>query len=401
MANLVLNGKSIDNIDDIAENFVEADVLRAFCNGSLSAWLEEYDYEEELERVRSIKPTASSIRVLAGISEALNLDDDVIAEAAARREDQQRKEEAARKAREEQQRRDEEERQHKERDERKSLENVPQQECGKGQSTVDDHNGLPDIKKVTNWEEAINAYRGAAKEGNVYAQGCLAFCYVQLGAFFSDGSTGVRIFDLARNSAKQGEPIGQKVLGYCLRWGIGTEVNYVESAEWYRKAAEQGDAEAQLELGNLYNWGQGVGRDIVESEKWYHKAAEQGNAEAQNSLAAFYVSGEGVVQDWIEAVKWYRKAAEQGNADAQVSLGNCYYSGLGVNEDKKEAVKWYRKAVKQGNCRYAPYHLGICYLEGDGVGQNYEEAVRLLHMAAANGNHDASKKLKSISKKCK
>ncbi len=61
MANLVLNGKSIDSIDDIAENFVEEDVLREFRSGSLSSWLEEYGYEEELERVRSIKPTASSI----------------------------------------------------------------------------------------------------------------------------------------------------------------------------------------------------------------------------------------------------------------------------------------------------------------------------------------------------
>ena len=116
MANLVLNGKSIDSIDDIAENFVEEDVLREFRSGSLSSWLEEYGYEEELERVRSIKPTASSIRVLAGISEALNLDDDVIAEAAARREEQRRKEEAARKAREEQQRKDEEERRCSERE---------------------------------------------------------------------------------------------------------------------------------------------------------------------------------------------------------------------------------------------------------------------------------------------
>ena len=102
MANLVLNGKSIDTIDDIAENFVEADVLRAFCNGSLTSWLEEYGYEEELERVKSIKPTASSIRVLAGISEALNLDDDVIAAAAEHRAEQQRKEEAVRNVRDEQ-----------------------------------------------------------------------------------------------------------------------------------------------------------------------------------------------------------------------------------------------------------------------------------------------------------
>ena len=102
MANLVLNGKSIDSIDDIAENFVEEDVLREFRSGSLASWLEEYGYEEELERVRAIKPTASSIRVLVGISEALNLDDDVIAEAATRREEQRRKEKVIRQVREEQ-----------------------------------------------------------------------------------------------------------------------------------------------------------------------------------------------------------------------------------------------------------------------------------------------------------
>ena len=116
MANLVLNGKSIDSVDDIAENFVEEDVLREFRSGSLASWLEEYGYEEELERVRSIKPTASSIRVLAGIIEALNLDDVVVAEAAERRAEQLRKDEAARKAREEQQRKDEEERLHNERE---------------------------------------------------------------------------------------------------------------------------------------------------------------------------------------------------------------------------------------------------------------------------------------------
>ena len=126
MANLVLNGKSMDSIDDIAENFVEEDVLREFRSGSLASWLGEYGYEEELERVRSIKPTASSIRVLAGISEALNLDDDVIAEAAARREEQRRKEEAIRKAREEQQRRDEEERRHRERETQQLIDNNDQ-----------------------------------------------------------------------------------------------------------------------------------------------------------------------------------------------------------------------------------------------------------------------------------
>ena len=108
MANLVLNGKSIDNIDDIAENFVDEDVLREFRSGSLASWLEEYGYEEELERVRSIKPTASSIMVLAGIIEALKLDDEVIARANAKRDEERCKEEAARKVCAKKQRKEEE-----------------------------------------------------------------------------------------------------------------------------------------------------------------------------------------------------------------------------------------------------------------------------------------------------
>ena len=92
MANLVLNGKSIDTIEEIAENFVEEDVLREFKSGSLATWLEEYDYGDELARIRVIKPTASNIRVLSGIIEALNLDDDVIAQANAHREGQRHEE---------------------------------------------------------------------------------------------------------------------------------------------------------------------------------------------------------------------------------------------------------------------------------------------------------------------
>ena len=109
MANLVLNGRSIDSIDEIAENFVEEDVVAAFRSGLLVAWLEEYGYEEELERVKSIKPNASSIMVLAGIIEALKLNDEVIARANAKREEQKRREELAHKAREERQREEEEE----------------------------------------------------------------------------------------------------------------------------------------------------------------------------------------------------------------------------------------------------------------------------------------------------
>ena len=342
MANLVLNGKSIDSIDDIAENFVEEDVLREFRSGSLASWLEEYGYEEELERVRSIKPTASSIRVLAGISEALNLDDDVIAAAAERRAEQQRKEEAARKAREEQQRKDEESRQRREREERESRENVQQQECAKGQSADDDHNGLPDIDKVTNWKEAITLYMAAANAGDAYAQGCLAVCY----SHCSDCDD--EVFAWARKSANQGNPIGQRTIGNCFMYGNGVEPNPVEGVKWTRMAAEQGDLYAQYFLAFYYEKGDGVKRDRELALKLYRDAAERGFPLAQCEMGSRYFNGDGVVKNWEQAVDWFRKAAENGNPDAQLKLGLCYHGGFGVPKDRELGKEWCLKATKQG-----------------------------------------------------
>ena len=207
MANLVLNGRSIDSIDDIAENFVEADVLRVFSNGSLVSWLDEYGYDDELEHVRSIRQTVTSTRVLADIREALNLDDSVIARANAKRDEQQRKEEAARKVREEQQKREEEERRRKEVEERKRLkeeaelreiENRRKDEAERQREELEERRRREredkdrqereetqrllnmDLKKVSaakSPQEAFEIYKKAADAGNVHAAAYLARCY--------------------------------------------------------------------------------------------------------------------------------------------------------------------------------------------------------------------------------
>ena len=244
MANLVLNGKSIDSIDDIAENFVEEDVLREFKSGSLASWLEEYGYEEELERVRSIKPTASSICVLAGISEALNLDDNVIAEAAVRREEQQRKEEIERKAREEQQRRDEEKR------------------CAK----LEAH----EHEELTPLEKGCVDSGATAQEDNTAHVKLAEKCLEE-----GDFKGAVKHY---RNAAEQGDADAQNSLGFIFRMGLGLGEpdDFAEAVKWYRKAAEQGHVEAQAGLGIMYKNGLGVPEDYAEAIKWFGKAIDQG-----------------------------------------------------------------------------------------------------------------------------
>jgi TPR repeat protein len=84
-------------------------------------------------------------------------------------------------------------------------------------------------------------------------------------------------------------------MGIMLAKGIGTEKNYSEALDWFRKGAKQWKSSAQKNLGNLFYYGYGTKKD------------------------------------WSEALVWYRKAAEQGDLDAQVSLGRMFYNGDGID----------------------------------------------------------------------
>ena len=75
MANLVLNGQSIDRVDEIAENFVEGDIVRAFRSGILVAWLEEYGYDDEASRIKVI---VNAENLIPDIVKALDLDPAVV-----------------------------------------------------------------------------------------------------------------------------------------------------------------------------------------------------------------------------------------------------------------------------------------------------------------------------------
>lgn len=260
-------------------------------------------------------------------------------------------------------------------------------ECCKCRQVEDAQEELPDIKKVTNFEGAAKAYFAAAEAGNAYAQGCLAYCYAKT-RLENGGENDGKMCELAKKSAAQGEPIGQKVLGFCLSEGIGTEHDFAEGAKWYRKAAEHGDAGAQAYLGLCYAQGQGLTENIAEAIKWWRKAAEQGDAMAQSNLGVCYATGNGVAEDKQEAVKWYRKAVEQGDAFSQRILGICYMVGEGVAENKREAVKLFRKAAEQGDA-IAQNNLGCCYANGEGVAKDDAEAVKWYRKAAKQGNADA------------
>lgn len=106
-------------------------------------------------------------------------------------------------------------------------------------------------------------------------------------------------------------------LGVKFANSKGTDQDYVQAAEWYRKAAAQSHPLAQFNLGVMYAHGQGVARDEVQSANWFDKAAQQGDAGAQYNLGkschrASLRPTESALEYRIEAYKWYQLAAAQG-----------------------------------------------------------------------------------------
>ena len=125
MANLVLNKRSIDSLDEIEENFVDADVLTAFRSGALASWLDENAYDDELVGIRRIDANANEKVVIEGVIRALGLDRGKIERArqtlsAARRQQEEReRREREERQREEARQRAEEKRLSEERERRK------------------------------------------------------------------------------------------------------------------------------------------------------------------------------------------------------------------------------------------------------------------------------------------
>ena len=104
-----------------------------------------------------------------------------------------------------------------------------------------------------------------------------------------------------RLAAEQGDASAQDDLGLMYADGRGVPRDSTEAVRWYRLAAEQGLADGQKNLGDMYMDGRGVPQDETEAVRWYRLAADQGRAAAQYFLGGMYANGRGVPQDYVAA----------------------------------------------------------------------------------------------------
>lgn len=145
-------------------------------------------------------------------------------------------------------------------------------------------------------------------------------------------------------------------------------------------SAQEGDPQAQFLVGRRLAEGDGVPVNYAEAAKWFHLAAQKGHTEAQENLGVMYANGRGVAQDYAEAVLWYEKAAKSGNPEVQAELGDIYFFGRGGMKDHRRAKQWYEMAAVNGIPR-AQFNLGLMYANGQGTSVDYVKAYTWLTAA--------------------
>lgn len=144
-----------------------------------------------------------------------------------------------------------------------------------------------------------------------------------------------------QQSAENGDPGSQYLLGLKLSKGNGVKKDYLKAMEWFKKSAEQGNADAAFSLGAMYHKGMGVEVNKDAAIEWYEKAAERGNYKAQFNLGTLY----GNAGNYMMAEKWLRKGAMQGEPRSQYRMGTLYESGIVVGKDLVVAHAWYSSAL--------------------------------------------------------
>lgn len=145
-------------------------------------------------------------------------------------------------------------------------------------------------------QQAVEAYRYAAENGQVGARWKLARMYAEGDGVPENDYEAFKFFQqIASQEFEPGSPDGAYVsdalvaLGGYARNGIpGTpiEPNLVAAQEYYmRAAATYRNPTAQFEIGKMFLNGEGGLRaSIQQAARWFHLAAEKGHAGAQATL---------------------------------------------------------------------------------------------------------------------
>lgn len=177
-------------------------------------------------------------------------------------------------------------------------------------------------------ETAVKLYQEAAE------QGC-SIAMLHLSQMYNEGIYFEANLDLSLKwllkSSELNNPIAQ--CNMTLRYfnDCNTNSNHAEAEEKLIKAmnlclnsAEQGYPIAQNLVGLFYYKGILHVKDLHKAKRYFTKAAVQGVSEALFYLANMYLNGEGVTRNIDKAINLYTKAAMVGHKLSRLHLGDIY-----------------------------------------------------------------------------
>ncbi len=199
----------------------------------------------------------------------------------------------------------------------------------------------------------------------------------------------VQAFNLYKQSADEGNSMGQFALGLAYRFGLGTNINMPLSIEWIKKSAQNKNDDAQYYLGINYLTGTIFETDINQGLVYLNEAANNKNKYAAFKLATMYLQGDKVEENHKTAIKYFQLAAKDGSGSAIYDLARMCQEGMApLKKDISTCILLYKQAAAYGIAN-AAYNLGLMYYYGDHVKKDLSKAANWMQSACNKGLQDA------------
>ena len=232
----------------------------------------------------------------------------------------------------------------------------------------------------------------------------------QLGTYYKDLDPELshRFYAKALESFLAIEPTSKKQrayiqyrIGKAYCYGLGTDIDYQQAFEWFKRSSEANNKFAQYSLGTLYYNGTGVSQDYAMAITYFQKAADKSQPYAAYMLGRMYAKGEGTQIDtetsnhyYSIAISGFEKLVKDERADDNTyyKLARMYSKGLGTQINMDKAVKYWKKACEAGNVN-ALYDYAKALMYGEGIEKDCDKAVELLKQAIYKGSINAKRLL--------
>jgi len=303
-------------------------------------------------------------------------------------------------------------------------------------------------------EDARNKLRELADSGDAMSQALTGAWLLLKSDKQSQQALIKESFEYITNSAQQGLPRAQYMLGTMYQYGIGTKKDVVNGLEWFKKAARswhrsaqyevakdlkmsadkyketistlknlkldrqffnvanadsaeqafntmrasaiQGLTKAIVEMGFYHRNGIGTEVDYKKAAFWYKIGVERESLNAMEHYADLLRNGYGVEVNTEAALTLLEKAAKKGSLWATNELGRMHQAGQGTAIDLQKARVWFLKAA-EGNYQWSQYNLGQIYEIGNGVEVDLEKAMEWYQKASTQGHQQATQRLTILS----